>query len=128
MDIWLLRHAAAEDGAPSGRDADRRLTPEGPKIRRGAWAGLSSILAPEIRVVLTSPYRRARETAEPPRPPRRLARSTGDSGAGAGRDPSDILAELEAEGERASCLVGHGRTWEALGRLLSVPMAASPAE
>ena len=35
MELYLLRHGIAEDRAPSGRDADRRLTEEGrDKLRR----------------------------------------------------------------------------------------------
>jgi hypothetical protein len=40
MDVWILRHAKAEDRAPSGRDADRALTPDGKRradtVGRGA--------------------------------------------------------------------------------------------
>lgn len=118
MDIWLLRHAAAEDRAPSGRDADRRLTREGRDRARRVGRALA-ILAPEIRVVLTSPYRRARETAEP------FAAALGDRLAvretralEPGRDPSDILAEIEGE-EESVLLVGHEpHLGELLGRLL----------
>ena len=63
MEIYLLRHANAEETSPSGRDADRALTPEGVTklrlvLRRARTAGV------EPSIILTSPYRRAKETAE----------------------------------------------------------------
>jgi phosphohistidine phosphatase len=62
MQIYLLRHGIAEDRAASGRDQDRALTAEGKKklkavLEVAAGAGV----APSI--ILTSPYRRALETA-----------------------------------------------------------------
>ena len=63
MEIYLLRHGIAED-APSGKkDADRALTAEGKKklravLKRAKAAGA----APGL--ILTSPYVRARQTAE----------------------------------------------------------------
>jgi phosphohistidine phosphatase len=63
MELYLLRHGIAENGAPGRRDADRALTPEGKKklrdvLKVAANAGLSP------GRILTSPYRRAVETAE----------------------------------------------------------------
>ncbi|MCA1611996.1 MAG: histidine phosphatase family protein [Acidobacteria bacterium] len=63
MDIWLLRHAAAEDRPDSGRDSDRALTPEGIERARAVALGLAA-LEPGIARVITSPYRRARQTAD----------------------------------------------------------------
>jgi len=58
-----LRHAAAENAPPGMKDADRALTPEGREklkrvLKRAKNAGV------EAGVILTSPYRRALETAE----------------------------------------------------------------
>ncbi len=63
MEIYLLRHGIAEDQKPGMRDADRALTEKGIRKLRGVLerareAGVKPSL------VLTSPYRRARETAE----------------------------------------------------------------
>src|SRR5690242_6086291 len=63
MEIYLLRHGIAEDSAPTGRDADRRLTDVGrAKLHRvperSHKAGVSRSL------ILPKPYRRALETAE----------------------------------------------------------------
>jgi len=62
MEIYLLRHGAAERNASSGRDADRRLTEEGiaavtEVVTQARQAGLDPSL------ILTSPYTRAVETA-----------------------------------------------------------------
>ena len=63
MEIYLLRHGVAED-APSGKkDAERALTPEGrKKLRAVLKRAQSSGFKPEV--ILTSPYMRARQTAE----------------------------------------------------------------
>jgi phosphohistidine phosphatase len=61
--VYLVRHGKAEDYGPSGSDADRRLTPEG----RAELAAITKNLKridEKIEVALTSPLRRAVETAE----------------------------------------------------------------
>lgn len=63
MEILLLRHGIAEDARPGQADAERALTREGKQklralLRRLAKAGVRPSL------VLTSPYLRARQTAE----------------------------------------------------------------
>jgi len=63
MEIYLLRHAVAEDSAATGRDADRRLTDEGrAKLRRVLERAHQAGVRPSL--ILSSPYRRALETAE----------------------------------------------------------------
>jgi phosphohistidine phosphatase len=63
MEIYLLRHGVAEDAHPGASDAERALTAEGRKkllevLRVAKAAGVRPSL------ILTSPYRRAVETAE----------------------------------------------------------------
>jgi phosphohistidine phosphatase len=63
MEIYILRHGIAEQAAPGMKDADRALTSEGEEkletvLRRARAAGV------EPSVILTSPYLRARQTAE----------------------------------------------------------------
>jgi phosphohistidine phosphatase len=63
MEIYILRHGIAEDGGHGMRDADRALTAEGveklqPVLRRARAAGV------DPGIILTSPYIRARQTAE----------------------------------------------------------------
>ncbi|WP_433928062.1 phosphohistidine phosphatase SixA [Sorangium cellulosum] len=64
MHLYVMRHGPAEDRAPSGRDADRRLTPEGRERVQRVANELRRVRggAPLARV-LASPLARARETA-----------------------------------------------------------------
>lgn len=120
MEIWLLRHAAAEDRAPSGRDADRTLTEDGHKRAREVARGLAR-LEPGIELILTSPYSRAKQTAEP------VARALGltaklqeTAALEPGSDPQEILDEIRAEKVESVLLVGHEPHLGALlGRLIS---------
>ncbi|HTP94980.1 MAG TPA: histidine phosphatase family protein [Burkholderiales bacterium] len=59
MELILWRHADAEDGAP---DVERKLTAKGVKQARAMARWLKSRL-PDDAVVMSSPARRARETA-----------------------------------------------------------------
>ena len=63
MQIYLLRHGIAEDARPGQADAERALTPEGVKrlreiLKRAKTAGVAPAM------IVTSPYVRARQTAE----------------------------------------------------------------
>lgn len=64
MDVFLLRHGIAEErAARSGQDSERRLTEKGiRRVRQIARALLEMEL--EFDVILSSPFLRARETAE----------------------------------------------------------------
>lgn len=108
MQIYLLRHGIAED-APAGKaDADRALTPEGIKrLREILKRARTASVAPSL--IVTSPYVRARQTAE-------LAAEI--LGYGEALSPStkltpmaspvDTWAELRAlRGEPSVLLVGH---------------------
>jgi phosphohistidine phosphatase len=107
MEIWILRHAMAEERATSGRDADRALTPEGVKRAERVARGLSR-LEPELDWVMTSPYRRAKETAAPAARALKLEKKTRETAAlEPGADPEDILQELRAARVRGALLVGH---------------------
>jgi phosphohistidine phosphatase len=62
MQIYLLRHGIAEDAAPGRSDSERPLTSEGKeKLRRVLKRARSADCAPSV--ILSSPYRRALETA-----------------------------------------------------------------
>jgi phosphohistidine phosphatase len=63
LEIYLLRHAIAEDARPGSPDSARSLTPEGRRklrevMRRAKSAGV------DPAVILSSPYKRAVQTAE----------------------------------------------------------------
>jgi phosphohistidine phosphatase len=63
MQIYLLRHGIAEDGRPGLPDSERALTDDGrSRLRRVLKRARSADVAPTL--ILTSPYRRAVETAE----------------------------------------------------------------
>jgi len=63
MELYLLRHGIAEDHAASGRDPDRALTEEGRnKLRRVMKRAASAGVSPSL--IISSPYKRALETAE----------------------------------------------------------------
>ena len=101
----MLRHAAAEDAAPSGRDADRKLTPEGSARASAVARGLGK-MRPGIEAVLSSPYRRAKETAEPAA--KELGVAVTESRAlEPGRAPSEILKQLSDSTWERVLLVGH---------------------
>jgi phosphohistidine phosphatase len=62
MQIYLLRHGIAEDAKPGSPDAERPLTAEGrDKLRRVLKRARTADLDPTL--ILSSPYRRAMETA-----------------------------------------------------------------
>jgi phosphohistidine phosphatase len=62
--LYLMRHGAAEDTAPTRRDADRRLTTSGrATVERVALALQGSVARPPGHIV-ASPLVRAQETAE----------------------------------------------------------------
>jgi phosphohistidine phosphatase len=62
--LILIRHAeAVERGIPGMADEDRPLTPEGEKRFKKAAKGLAR-LTPRPDLILTSPFPRARRTAE----------------------------------------------------------------
>ncbi len=67
MNLLLIRHAAAEDrdafAATGAPDEDRPLTDRGSRRMRAAARGLVT-LVPRIDLLATSPWLRARETAE----------------------------------------------------------------
>ena len=108
MEIYLLRHAIAEENSPSGRDHDRRLTDEGrDKLRRVLERAAAAGVEPSL--ILSSPLVRAVQTAE------MAAHELGYSGKIVRVDclapdgsPSDIWKELRGRrDESAVLLAGH---------------------
>src|ERR1700752_3611674 len=92
MNLYLVRHAIAENTAASGRDADRALTADGKaKMRRAAEGLRASGL--RLDLILTSPFPRAAET------PEILARAPGGTETHALAEPAagaDVAALLSA--------------------------------
>lgn len=63
MDIYILRHGIAEDGRPGEPDSERALTAEGKrKLRAVLKTAADAGVAPSL--ILTSPYKRALQTAQ----------------------------------------------------------------
>jgi phosphohistidine phosphatase len=102
--VYLVRHGKAEKHAPEGGDAARALTAEG----RARFDALAAELAPRMKVarILTSPLRRARETAEI------LARHCGatltvEGALASGASDGRALLALAREAGAGAALVGH---------------------
>lgn len=63
MEIYLLRHGIADDAGPGHPDSERALTGEGrEKLRRVLKRARAAGVSPSL--ILSSPYRRAVETAD----------------------------------------------------------------
>jgi phosphohistidine phosphatase len=107
LTLCFFRHGIAVDrGDPGYLDKDRPLTPEGESKTRGAARGLWRLNMP-FDAVLTSPWRRAKQTAailtevlELP-DARELPELAGD------RSPEELVAALAAARGRCILLVGH---------------------
>lgn len=128
MEIWLLRHAEAEEQAPSGRDEDRRLTEDG-RRRMDFVARAIADLEPEFDGILTSPLVRAHETAAP------VAKALGIENLvietetlTPEADPKDILAEVDRRKLKRVLLVGHNPHFGSLAGLLVAGKNGPPIE
>ena len=107
--LYLVRHAVAEERGPAWPDdALRPLTDDGAKRWRRQAAGLARLDA-RPDVILTSPFTRARQTADLlaaayAKKPKVLELPALQPGG----KPRDVLRALEPEARRASmALVGH---------------------
>lgn len=118
MNLILWRHAEAEDIAPDGRDASRRLTEHGRK-QAHVVAGWLNRHLPENTRILASPAERTRQTAAALARPFDLdARLSTDS------DASGYLAASNWGGNGLTILlVGHQPT---LGEFAATLMCGQP--
>lgn len=111
MEIYILRHGLAETAPnpPSGGDSRRRLTEEGAEKMRRAAKGMQA-LELSFDLVVSSPYLRARETAEivveALRPGKRIEFSKFLTPDGSARDLVEELKRKYAEKSQI-LLVGH---------------------
>jgi len=122
MKLYVMRHGPAQDDSPSGRDADRALTPAG----RERVAAVAKALAAEEEApfsILSSPLVRAVETAEIVAEVTHLSRraredkkaqrasATGEieirRELGMGTEKLALLAELVRAGRKRVMIVGH---------------------
>ena len=105
MEIYLLRHGIAEDVLPGKPDSDRALTAGGrQKLRRVLMRARAAKVQPDL--ILSSPYRRALETAEV------AVDSLGYRGKVfqtaslmPNADPHDVWAEIRSRKSEASLLL-----------------------
>lgn len=112
MQLFVIRHAIAEDRRPDQEDAARELTPEGVRKMKQVVRGLRA-LDLELPRVLSSPWARALETAkllapvadEPPITTELLCHSP----------RAELLAMIAEKGE-TTAVVGH-QPW--LGELVA---------
>ncbi|MDX1608619.1 MAG: histidine phosphatase family protein [Halofilum sp. (in: g-proteobacteria)] len=120
----VIRHGLAAAPAAGGVDADRPLSAEGATEMEQIAAGLAVLQRPP-QVVVSSPYRRAVESA------RKVAAAFGgvtvetDAGLAAGADPEQLLAVVAAHcaGDRGGvAVVGHEPD---LGRFVSLALAGA---
>ncbi|HLN59703.1 MAG TPA: phosphohistidine phosphatase SixA [Thermoanaerobaculia bacterium] len=115
MEIWILRHAKAEEGGQGTADEERALTPAARRRMRSAARAIAG-LEPKFEAILTSPLRRARQTAEPVARALDLPDDLIETDAlTPGADPKEILQEIEKRRLKRVLLVGH---MPHLGRLL----------
>ncbi len=112
MQLFIIRHAIAEDAVPGQEDASRELTKDGEKKLRRIVKGLRR-LGLDFDRILTSPWQRAKQTAvllrplceEPPLATDLLCAS-----------PKAELLALVAELNETAAIVGH-EPW--LGELVA---------
>ena len=117
MDLILWRHAEAEEGGP---DLERKLTPKGRKQAKRVATWLLQRLPSKV-TVLSSPARRARQTADAlelrTKPVDRIA---------PGAAVSDVLEAVDWPRRKdAIVVVGHQPT---LGCVASYLVSGSPVE
>ena len=106
--IYVVRHAiAAERGERFPDDSKRPLTRKGIDRMRQVVRGFAEF-DPTIDLVLTSPFVRARHTAEILAAGLRISKVEDCDALTPGHPPADVARELERPGiRRAVALVGH---------------------
>ena len=117
MDLYVVRHAVAEEPTPGGADADRELTSDGIRKLRRAIRGMRAL---DLRFgrVLSSPWRRAVQSAEllgvlvdEPRPILTSLLTTSPRA-----ELLAQIAEITAGSQRGTVVIGH-EPW--LGELVA---------
>jgi len=103
MQLYIIRHAIAEDAPPGGDDSARQLTEVGKTKLRRAVRGLRA-LEIEFERVLTSPWKRAAQTAKLLEPVATTAPIVTDLLA---RPPTAELLAMIAERNETTAVVGH---------------------
>jgi phosphohistidine phosphatase len=124
VEIYILRHGIAETAKPGQPDEDRALTGEGRKklravLKVAARAGLKPAL------ILTSPYRRAVQTAEIAAETLNYQNEVAPAQAlEPGGQPEDVWTEIRAHPECRQILLA---THEPLAGYLAAYLVGGPA-
>lgn len=126
MDVVVVRHAIAyERNSRRWRDDARRpLTPAGIRRFRKAALGLKRIVAPKPQRVLTSPFVRARQTAEILTAVARWPKARACVALAFSSSPDEVIRELRKFSAKRLALVGHEPD---LSRLIGVCIAKADA-
>lgn len=111
MELYILRHGIAEPhaGVPGSGDTERRLTSEGVDKMRRAAKGMKA-LELSFDLILSSPLRRAKETAEIVAEEFNAAKKLQLIGAlGPDGNPKELIDELRkhSRGAKKALIVGH---------------------
>jgi phosphohistidine phosphatase len=108
MDVYLVRHAIAHErnAARWPNDARRPLTAAGKLKFRKAARGLAHCLPKKV-LVLTSPYVRARETADILVTAATLGKPVEAPELASGKPAREAFALLRAQRRKAVVMVGH---------------------
>lgn len=106
MKLYIMRHGPAEDDSPTGRDADRALTPSGrERVREVARALVGAGESPVG--IVSSPLVRALQTAEIVAAIANVATVEVRAEMAPGGDKLALLAELVKAGRKRLMIVGH---------------------
>lgn len=126
MEVFIVRHAIAfERDVRRWRDDRRRpLTSEGVRKFRKAALGLKRVVALRPQRVLTSPYLRARQTAELLTAVARWPKARDCVALALGGSSDDVIRELRKFAGKRLAVVGHEPD---LGRLISACIAKADA-
>jgi phosphohistidine phosphatase len=123
VQIFLMRHGAAEDRSPSGLDVDRALTQAGSEAVLRVAAALRAARPKGLGRIIASPLVRAQQTAE-------LMRSVLAPGVELETDeslaPDESAYDLAVRSAACSVdtlLVGHQPNIEMVARALAIPAA-----
>lgn len=120
MILYVMRHGPAEDRAPTGRDADRRLTAAGREVVVRAATELFRRRGSHLPRIVSSRRVRARETASilGDIAGGRVAPELSSDLSSEGAMPFDLVGDLVALGGDVA-LVGHHPTVEHIVRHLA---------
>lgn len=114
MELYFLRHADAEDPKPGQPDAERKLTAKGVKATKAEAAGMKK-LGLKVDVILTSPFVRARQTADIVAEALGMGKPVPEEHLASGCDLDGLAAALSRHpGHDAVMVVGHEPDFSAM--------------